>query len=128
MINKILNYPNIFDVSSGATSTVPSSPKSELQSLSLLFQSSRRELLGDPNFGTNLVALANEYNSAGIQSEIVNDLVLAANIYKPDVGIDPSSISMSSDDDYVYINIGFKIISSNQIGQFELRIDKKENN
>lgn len=126
-MNNCINYPNMFDVSSGATVVIPS-PKSDLQSLSLLFQSSKRELLGDPNFGTNLVALASDYNSSGIQAEIVEDLVNSASIYKPDINLDSSSISPDSDDDYVYINIGFKVISSNQVGQFELKIDKKENN
>ena len=126
-MNNCLCYPNLFDVSSGATSVIPS-PKSDLQSLSLLFQSSKRELLGDPNFGTNLVALANDYNSSGVKADIIEDLVNSASVYKPDVNLDSSSISMTSDKDYVYVNIGFKVVSSDQVGQFELKIDKKENN
>lgn len=67
------------------------------QNLSLLLQSYKKTLLGDPHFGVNLRRLLYESNNTVLQDLVIDDLQSAITTFMPQVRVSRSDIAINSE-------------------------------
>lgn len=114
-----ITHPKCFDLNSGNTS-VSSSIGSIEQCLRLLLTTSKGELLGDPFFGTNIMAFINEPNDIVLKDEIVDDFVNAIKSYEKRITVGQDDITIVQIDKKVNISITYYVNELGKVGNFEL--------
>ena len=120
---RTIKFPEIFSIGAGNTQ-ISTGLESINDSLYLLLTSSKGELFGDPYYGTNLMKETFEYNSA-IHNEIIkNDIATAIAKYEKRISVSEDDINIVNYDNFVYITIHFKVITTNQTADYGITFAK----
>ena len=78
------------------------------QNLKLLLMSTKRSLLGDPNYGTNLKKLIFEQNNAILRDVVIDDIYTAIQNFMPQIMVQRKDINLLSQNKTLYVNIKAK--------------------
>lgn len=78
------------------------------QNLKLLLLTTKQELLGDPNYGTNLKKLLFEQNSTIIKDIIIDDIYTNIKVFLPQIEVQRKNIELVPNNNTLYVNIRAK--------------------
>ncbi len=92
------------------------------QNLSLLLQSYKKTLLGDPHYGVNLRRLLYESNNTVLQDLVVDDLQTAITTFMPQVRVQRSDISLDSRGNRLTVTIKAQNILDFQLETYTLNL------
>lgn len=99
---KSIAFPNIFRTTS---TNIVSDKEATASNLKLLLQSYKKELFGDPYFGTNLLKLFYEQNNIVLRDLVLDDIYVTIQTFMPQIDIDRKNISIVSDRYSMSVNI-----------------------
>lgn len=99
---KSIAFPNIFRTTS---TNIVSDKEATASNLKLLIQSYKKELFGDPYFGTNLLKLFYEQNNIVLRDLVLDDIYVTIQTFMPQIDIDRKNISIVSDRYSMSVNI-----------------------
>lgn len=125
--NSTIKCPNCFKVSTGNTQVLTDS-KSINNRLGLLLLTSKGELLGDPNYGTNLMRYIYENNNYILHDSIVEEILTAVDTYEPAIYLSADDITITPHDNKVDISIAYYIKNTGELEIFELSLAKEDEN
>lgn len=114
-----ISFPNITSLVSGKN-TFSKDYESINECIGLLLRTSKGELLGDPQFGCNLMRYIHEPNDLILQDLAREDIVSAISKYEPRVTVNAENIDISSEDNNVYITINYYINSTGTTSSYNL--------
>lgn len=116
---KTINFPNTVNLFNG-NFTVSEMSNSINQQLGLLLLSSKGELMGDPDFGTNIHRYIFNHNNL-ITDEIVrNEILSAVKKYLPRIYMDEEDISIEPSANKVTVILTYSIRNSNISDEYTL--------
>ena len=101
--------------------------KSINECLGILLRTRPGELLGDPNYGCNLINRIFAYNGVIIDSLIREDILDAVSKYEPRIEMGMNDITIVKDINVVNIYIQYLIKESGEINQYNLEITSADN-
>lgn len=84
-------------------------------------------MLGDPNYGCNLIERIFAYNGIIVETLIKEDIVNAISNYEPRIIVKYNDITVVSENRLVRIYIQYEIKETGQINQFNLDITAMDN-
>lgn len=114
-----LKFPNITNIVSGKNVYITGT-ESINTCLGLLLRTSKGELLGDPQFGCNLMEYIHEPNDLILQDLVREDILTAVSLYEKRIEMTPSDVSIRSDLNYVYITLRYIVKKTGADGSFDL--------
>lgn len=114
-----IKFPNITNIMSGKNVFVSGTESINI-CLGLLLRTSKGELLGDPQFGCNLMRYMHEPNDLVLQDLVREDILSAISLYEKRISVMSSGIEVTSDDNTVYVSISYTIIKTGTNGTFDL--------
>lgn len=104
-----------------------SNTKSINECLGILLRTRPGELLGDPDYGCNLINRIFAYGGAVIEPLIKEDILDAVDKYEPRVVMNDSDITIVEDIRTVHIYIQYEILETGEINEFNLDITSDDN-
>lgn len=119
-----IRHPNSFSTKSGKT-ILSTNEISINNCLKLLFTTSKGELLGDPEFGCNLMELIYQPNDIILQDILSEEIIETIDKYEPRITVNKSLISYNIDVNTVYINIKYYINNTGSYGDFSISVNRE---
>ena len=104
-----------------------SDTKSINECLGVLLRTRPGELLGDPNYGCNLIERVFMYNGVIIEPLIRDDIINAIADYEPRIICNSNDIAIIQTGDTVKIYIQYTIKDTNQVNTFNLELSHDDN-
>ena len=126
MNQKTFSFPQIINRSSHKIE-LSSDTKSINECLGILLRTRPGELLGDPEYGCNLIERIFMYNGVLIQKLIKEDIVEAVNKYEPRIFMNENDISIVQNQTTVEIYIQYEILQTGEINQYNMEITADDN-
>lgn len=114
-----IKFPNITSLVSGKNQ-FSKDYESINECIGLLLRTSKGELLGDPQFGCNLMRYIYEPNDIILQDIAREDIVSAISKYEPRVTVTADDIEVYSENEKVYITINYYINSTGTTSSYEI--------
>ena len=121
-----IKHPKCFNVYSKTTQTSDDYLDSIQQSLRNLLLSSKGELLGDPNYGTDIMKLMYDNNNLELNYALKKDIVNQINIYEKRVYITQDNITFINDRTKIYMTIKFLIKRTDEVFDMEILLRNTE--
>ncbi len=122
---RTLPFTKIFNPQTGRTETLTGS-NSIRACLGMLISTCRGELLGDPNFGTDIKKYLANYKGSILYSVVAKDIVNAVNKYEKRVHIDESNIMFNesaTNPNLIYITIQYTNLTTNMVEELKLTLN-----
>ena len=97
--------------------------------LSMLISTCRGELLGDPNFGTDIKKYLMNYKGEPLFQLVKDDIIIAIKNYEKRVVVELSDIKLSQVRDYpnlIYIDIFYRDLTTGTYKSFNTTINGEE--
>lgn len=126
MNQNTFSFPQIINRSSHKIE-LSSDTKSINECLGILLRTRPGELLGDPEYGCNLIERIFMYNGVLIQKLIKEDIVEAVNKYEPRIFMNENDISIVQNQTTVEIYIQYEILQTGEINQYNMEITADDN-
>lgn len=101
--------------------------KSINECLGILLRTRPGELLGDPNYGCNLIDRVFMYQGVIVEELIREDIVTAVQKYEPRIRMNESDITLVSDINVLKIYLQYEIKETGQINEFNMEITSDDN-
>ena len=101
--------------------------KSINECLGILLRTRPGELLGDPDYGCNLINRIFQYQGVVINTLIIEDIMTAVEKYEPRVKMTPENIIIDQQTNYVGIYITYTIKETGEINTLNLEITDADN-
>lgn len=120
------SFPQIIDRSTRKT-TLSTSNKSINECLGILLRTRPGELLGDPNYGCNLIERIFRYNGLLVESLIKEDIINAVEKYEPRIYLSQNDIQIVQDKDVVNIYLQYTIKDTGEINTYNVEIASDDN-
>lgn len=120
------SFPRMVDMRTRKTQ-LSSTYKSINECLSVLLRTRKGELLGDPNYGCNLLERVFMYNGVIVEQLIKEDIVDAISKYEPRINITTNDIYIEKDTRTIRIYLQYEIKTSGEINEFNLEITDSDN-
>lgn len=117
-----MNAVKFPDMLSANKTVVVKDKEATKQNLSLLLQSYKKTLLGDPHYGVNLRRLLYESNNTVLQDLVVDDLQTAITTFMPQVRVQRSDISLDSKGNRLAVTIKAQNILDFQLETYTLNL------
>ena len=95
--------------------------------LGILLRTRPGEMLGDPNYGCNLIERVFAYNGVIVESLIREDIVNAIAIYEPRIIVNYNDITIVHDNRTVRVYIQYEIKETGQINEYNIDITTEDN-
>lgn len=114
-----INFPNITNLTTGKN-TFSTDYESINECIGLLLRTSKGELLGDPQFGCNLMRYMHEPNDEILRDIAREDIVSAISRYEPRVTVTTDNIDIYSEDEKVYVTISYIINTTGTTSSYNL--------
>ena len=122
-------YYKIFNKQTGRSQTV-SNRKSIQDNLTMLYLTSKGELLGDPDYGTNIKKYVINNRGMLLQDRIKEDIVNATFKYEKRVLLSEDDViineNFSSDPNYIEIRVQYTIKETGEIDYIELSLNGED--
>lgn len=119
-----IRHPDSFSSRTGKT-VISIDTKSINNCLKLLITTSKGELLGDPQFGSNLMKLIYEPNDTILQDMVTQDIIETISKYEPRITVTSSMINFNIDINTVYINIQYYVNNTGSYGDFSISVNRE---
>lgn len=120
------SFPQIIDRSTRKT-ILSTSNKSINECLGILLRTRPGELLGDPNYGCNLIERIFRYNGILVESLIKEDIINAVEKYEPRIYLSQNDIQIVQDKDIVNIYLQYTIKDTGEINTYNVEIASDDN-
>ena len=101
--------------------------KSINECLGILLRTRPGELLGDPNYGCNLIDRVFMYNGVIIDKLIREDIAIAIQKYEPRVIVNESDVVIQNDHNVIRIFILYIIKETGELNEFNLELTSDDN-
>lgn len=118
-----IKFPDMF--SSGKTNLVENH-EATLSNISLLLQTWKRSLFGDPYFGTKIKEYIYEQNNIILHDIIVDNIYMSLRDFIPQIHVTRKDIKLRAENTVVYITINCinKIDNTPDMFNIELMVDE----
>lgn len=116
-----IRFPNIFDAANTKVNTV-SGDAAIRQSLKCVLLTNIGELMGDPDFGSELKSCLFEIQSPLVQTLMKSCITETANKYVPELHISSVEINVTSDSTQLYILIYYTNVTTGYADILELNV------
>ena len=120
------SFPYLFNRISKKTN-LSSDNKSINECLSVLLRTRPGELLGNPNYGCNLLNNLFKYNGVLIDNIIKEDIVNAIHKYEPRIDITYNDIEIIQEDSKVFIFLTYLIKDTKEINEYNIQLTTSDN-
>lgn len=120
------SFPQIIDRSTRKT-ILSTSNKSINECLGILLRTRPGELLGDPNYGCNLIERIFRYNGILVESLIKEDIINAVEKYEPRIYLSQNDIQIVQDKDIVNVYLQYTIKDTGEINTYNVEIASDDN-
>lgn len=120
------SFPQIIDRSTRKT-ILSTSNKSINECLGILLRTRPGELLGDPNYGCNLIERIFRYNGILVESLIKEDIINAVEKYEPRIYLSQNDIQIVQDKDVVNVYLQYTIKDTGEINTYNVEIASDDN-
>ena len=120
------SFPRMVDLRTRKI-TLSDTYKSINECLGILLRTRKGELLGDPDYGCNLLERIFMYNGLIVEQLIREDILDAVSKYEPRINMTSNDIIIEQDVRTVRIYIQYKIKTSGEINEFNLEITDADN-
>lgn len=107
--------------------TLSTENKSINECLGILLRTRPGELLGDPDYGCNLINRVFQYQGVVINTLIMEDILTAVEKYEPRVKMTANDIIIDHQEQAVHIYINYTIKETGEINSFNLEITDADN-
>ena len=115
------SFPRMVDLRTRKI-TLSDTYKSINECLGILLRTRKGELLGDPDYGCNLLERIFMYNGLIVEQLIREDILDAVSKYEPRINMTSNDIIIEQDVRTVRIYIQYEIKTSGEINEFNLEI------
>lgn len=119
-----IKHPECFNIISGRTN-IAEYHESIQESIRLLLLTNKGELLGDPQYGTNLIKHIHEPNTMILQDLLSDDISRVISKYEKRIRVNPNDITFIKENKKLYINIMYTVIRTNEVDTFTLELLKE---
>ena len=126
MNQKTFSFPQIINRTTGKIE-MSDNVQSINECLGILLRSRPGELLGDPEWGCNLISRVFQYNGVIIGELIKEDIIDAVEKYEPRIKITNNDITLVEDTNLLQIYIQYEIKETGEINQYNLEITPDDN-
>lgn len=126
MNQKTFGFPHIVDRTTGSI-TMSDNTKSINECLSILLRTRPGEMLGDPDWGCNLISRVFQYQGVIVESLIREDITSAIEKYEPRISMDTNDIVIDTDGNTVRIYINYTIKETGEVNQYNMDITSDDN-
>lgn len=126
MNQKTFSFPQIISRVTGRTE-LSQDAKSINECLGILLRTRPGELLGDPEYGCNLITRIFQYNGIIVDTLIVEDILEAVDKYEPRITMSDSDIKIVKDIDKINIYIQYLIKESGEVNTYNLEVTPLDN-
>lgn len=120
------SFPRMVDLRTRKI-TLSDTYKSINECLGILLRTRKGELLGDPDYGCNLLERIFMYNGLIVEQLIREDILDAVSKYEPRINMTSNDIIIEQDVRTVRIYIQYEIKTSGEINEFNLEITDADN-
>lgn len=122
-----ISHKKCFNRTSGST-FLSEKDLSVEQCMRLIILTSKGELLGDPEFGTNIYEYLLMSNTDVIAELTINDILTGINTYEKRVQVSRDDISFNIDRNTVHINIQYLLLQTGTVETFTLEMSRRKFN
>lgn len=126
MNQKTFGFPHIVDRITDSI-TLSDNTKSINECLSILLRTRPGEMLGDPDWGCNLISRVFQYQGVIVESLIREDITSAIEKYEPRISMDSNDIIIDTDGNTVHIYINYTIKETGEVNQYNMDITSDDN-
>lgn len=126
MNQKTFSFPQIINRTTGKIE-LSEDAKSINECLGVLLRTRPGELLGDPEYGCNLITRIFQYNGVVIDTLIVEDILEAVNKFEPRITMSDSDIQIIKNVDKINIYIQYLIKDSGEVNSYNLEVTPADN-
>ena len=126
MNQKTFGFPHIVDRITDSI-TLSDNTKSINECLSILLRTRPGEMLGDPDWGCNLISRVFQYQGVIVESLIREDITSAIEKYEPRISMDSNDIIIDTDGNTVHIYINYTIKETGEVNQYNTDITSDDN-
>lgn len=120
------SFPRMVDMKTRKV-TLSNTYKSINECLGILLRTRKGELLGDPNYGCNLIERIFRYNGLIVQTLLKEDIVEAVEKYEPRISLSASDITIQPDNEVINIYITYTIKTTGEINDYNMEITTSDN-
>lgn len=120
------SFPRMVDLRTRKI-TLSDTYKSINECLGILLRTRKGELLGDPDYGCNLLERIFMYNGLIVEQLIREDILDAVSKYEPRINMTSNDIIIEQDTRTVRIYLQYEIKTSGEINEFNLEITDADN-
>lgn len=121
-----IKHPQCFNVYSKTTQTADDYLDSIQQSLRNLLLSSKGELLGDPNYGTDIMKMMYDNNNTQLNYALKKDIVDQINIYEQRVYVTQDNLNIVNIKNKLYLTLKFLVKRTDEIFDLEIFLRNTE--
>lgn len=126
MYQKTFSFPQIVDRTTRKIQ-LSTNTKSINECLGILLRTRPGEMLGDPDWGCNLIDRVFMYNGVLIEQLVKEDILDAVAKYEPRIIMYADDIQLVQDYQTLYIYIQYEIKETGEINQYNLEITQNDN-
>lgn len=126
MNQKTFGFPHIVNRITDSI-TLSDNTKSINECLSILLRTRPGEMLGDPDWGCNLISRVFQYQGVIVESLIREDITSAIEKYEPRISMDSNDIIIDTDGNTVHIYINYTIKETGEVNQYNMDITSDDN-
>lgn len=120
------SFPQIINRTSGKIE-LSDNVQSINECLGILLRTRPGEMLGDPDWGCNLIDRVFQYHGVIIDALIIDDILNAVEKYEPRINMNANDITIVHDDNILQIYIQYEIKETGQINSYNMSITPDDN-
>ena len=120
------SFPQIINRTSGKIE-LSDNVQSINECLGILLRTRPGEMLGDPNWGCNLIDRVFSYHGVIIEPLIIDDILDAVDKYEPRINMTSGDITLVQDNNVLQIYLQYEIKETGQINSYNMSITPDDN-
>lgn len=125
MATRTLAFPRMFNYVSNKINTVSGEDSIEA-SLAILLESGLRELLGDPEYGSEFHEYIYRTSGSALETIIKSEIVYRIQMYEPRITVTSDDIQVIDDETTVNIFVSYTINSNGEYKTFNINLSREE--
>lgn len=125
IMSKNIKMPQMFSLVRGSTQ-LSSELEAINQSIKLVLTTSKGELFGDPDFGTDLYTFIYDYEGEALNQLIKDEIVTCLNEQCPRIYVTSEDITIQEEDKTLHITISYHIRYSDYTANYSMIIQSRQ--
>lgn len=114
-----IDFPNMF---TNSKTNLIQDKDAVRNNLKLVLLSTKKELFGDPDFGTNLKKFLFDQNSTVLRDLVVEEIYTAIQIFVPQIKTERKNIEIVSDKETLYANVAYTYVKDKIPDMFTIKL------